>query len=44
MSGIFISYRKDDTGAWAINLRDHLVRQFGERQVFFDVDSIGPGQ
>lgn len=42
-SGIFLSYRKDDTRAWALNLRDHLVRRFGERQVFFDVDSIDAG-
>jgi hypothetical protein len=42
--GIFISYRKEDTRAWAISLRDHLGRVFGERQIFFDVDSIAPGR
>jgi hypothetical protein len=41
---IFISYRKDDTRPWAINLRDYLAREFGERQVFLDVDSIDTGQ
>jgi hypothetical protein len=43
MSGIFISYRKEDTRAWAVHLRDRLAREFGERQIFFDVDSIDPG-
>jgi hypothetical protein len=41
--GIFISYRKEDTRPWAIQLRDHLVRAFGERSIFFDVDSLGTG-
>lgn len=43
MSGIFISYRRDDARAWAINLRDHLTREFGEKQIFLDVDSIDSG-
>ena len=44
MTGIFISYRKDDTRAWAIGLRDHLAHAFGERQIFLDVDSIDSGR
>ena len=44
MSGIFISYRKEDSRAWAIHLRDHLARAFGQQQIFLDVDSIGAGQ
>jgi TIR domain len=44
MAGIFISYRKDDTRPWAINLHDRLVRTFDERQVFLDVDTITPGE
>ncbi len=43
MPGIFISYRKEDTRPWAINLRDHLVRTFGDWQVFLDVDSMDAG-
>ena len=31
MPGIFINYRKEDTRAWAIHLRDHLEREFGPR-------------
>ncbi|MEO7190000.1 MAG: toll/interleukin-1 receptor domain-containing protein [Vicinamibacterales bacterium] len=44
MRGVFISYRTDDTRAWAIAIRDHLTTAFGERSVFFDVDSIDAGQ
>jgi hypothetical protein len=43
VAGVFISYRREDTRPWALTLRDHLVRMFGERQVFFDVDSLGVG-
>ena len=43
MPGIFVSYRKEDTRPWAINLRDHLANAFGERAVFFDVDSLSAG-
>lgn len=43
MAGIFISYRKEDTRSWAISLRDHVADAFGERSVFFDVDSLGAG-
>jgi hypothetical protein len=43
MPGIFISYRKEDTRAWAIHLRDHLARKFGDHQIFFDLDSIDVG-
>jgi hypothetical protein len=43
MPGIFISYRKEDTRPWAISLRDHLAAQFGEQQIFFDVDSLEAG-
>jgi len=38
--GIFISYRRDDALAWAIVLRDRLVRTFGPRSVFLDVNSL----
>jgi hypothetical protein len=44
VAGVFISYRTDDTRPWAITIRDHLARTFGERQVFLDVDSIEAGQ
>jgi hypothetical protein len=43
MAGIFISYRQGDAKAWAIGLRDDLVKEFGDNQVFLDKDALGPG-
>lgn len=43
MAGIFISYRRADAKAWAINLRDDLAKAFGDDQVFLDKDALGPG-
>jgi hypothetical protein len=44
MTGIFISYRREDSGPYAGRLFDALVRHFGEDSVFFDVDGISPGE
>ncbi|MEM7142980.1 MAG: TIR domain-containing protein [Actinomycetota bacterium] len=44
MSGIFISYRRDDSGPWAGRVNDALVNRFGAEQVFLDVDGIRPGE
>ena len=44
MSGIFISYRRDDSAGYAGRLADHLSRHFGRELVFMDVDTISPGQ
>ena len=43
MSGIFISYRRDDTAGHAGRLFDHLSRVFGADGVFMDVDDIQRG-
>ncbi len=43
MSGIFISYRREETAANAGRLRDRLVQEFGEDQVFMDIDTIDLG-
>jgi formylglycine-generating enzyme required for sulfatase activity len=44
MSGqIFISYRRDDSSAWAGRLYDGLSRHFVSNQIFMDVDAIEPG-
>jgi hypothetical protein len=43
MPGIFISYRREDSIAYAGRLYDRLSAQFGEEQVFMDVDTIEPG-
>jgi hypothetical protein len=43
MSGIFISYRRDDSAGHAGRLLDHLSRVFGADGVFMDVDDIRRG-
>ena len=43
MSGIFISYRREDSAAYAGRLYDRLSAHFGAEQVFMDVDDIPPG-
>jgi len=43
MSGIFISYRREDSAPSAGRLCDRLGAQFGADQVFMDVDDIPPG-
>ena len=39
---IFISYRREDTSAWAGRLYDNLRRHFVSNQIFMDVD-LEPG-
>ena len=41
--GIFVSYRRQDTGHLAGRLYDRLADSFGRGQVFMDVDTIEPG-
>lgn len=43
-SGIFISYRRDDSSGHAGRLFDGLSARFGEEQVFMDIDQIEPGE
>ena len=43
MSGVFISYRREDAAGHAGRLFDHLSRAFGEEGVFMDVDDIQRG-
>src|ERR1700754_875571 len=43
MGGIFISYRRADSGTHAGRLRGHLSSHFGAEQVFRDVNTINPG-
>jgi hypothetical protein len=43
VSGIFISYRRQDEQSFAGRLYDRLSSFFDERQIFMDVDSIEPG-
>ena len=40
---VFLSYRRADDLFLAGRLRDRLAEDFGEENIFFDVDSIPPG-
>jgi hypothetical protein len=44
MSGIFLSYRRDDSAGFAGRLADRLEAEFGVGSVFRDVDDIRPGE
>jgi tetratricopeptide (TPR) repeat protein len=41
---IFISYRRDDSAAYAGRICDHLAALIGAQRVFMDVEDIHPGQ
>jgi len=43
MARIFISYRREDSGASAGRLHDRLREHFGRDNVFMDLDTIEPG-
>jgi TIR domain len=43
MPRIFICYRRDDTAGHTGRLRDGLCAEFGDHEIFRDVDTIGPG-
>ena len=40
---LFISYRREDSVAWAGRLYDHLSGHFGADRVFMDIGQIAPG-
>ncbi|HEY0795340.1 MAG TPA: toll/interleukin-1 receptor domain-containing protein, partial [Acidisarcina sp.] len=43
MSGVFISYRREDSGGYAGRLFDILSARFGKENTFMDVDAISGG-
>ena len=43
MDEIFISYRADDTKAWAIHLHEALVDRFGAQHIYFDKENLLTG-
>lgn len=43
-SGIFVSYRRDDSSGHAGRLSDKLVDHFGKDRIFMDIDTIEPGE
>jgi TIR domain len=44
MAGVFISYRREDSGPYAGRLYDRLQAHFGKEQVFMDIDTLKPGE
>jgi hypothetical protein len=44
MSKILVSYRREDSAAYAGRLADRLRQSFGAENVFVDIDTIQPGQ
>ena len=43
MSGIFISYRREDSAGGTGRLSEHLKERFGADSIFMDIDTIEPG-
>ena len=43
VGGIFISYRREDTRAYARTLSETLSARFGRDRIFRDIDSLAPG-
>ncbi len=43
MSGIFISYRREDSAGWTGRLAERLKQKFGTESIFMDLDTIEPG-
>lgn len=43
MSGVFLSYRRDDTSGYAGRLYDRLAARLGAESVFRDIDALSPG-
>ena len=43
MGSIFISYRRQDTAAYAGRLCDRLMAHFDASKIFMDIDAIDPG-
>jgi hypothetical protein len=41
---IFLSYRREDSSAWAGRLHDTLAARFGEQNIFQDVAAIRAGE
>ncbi|WP_198290257.1 SUMF1/EgtB/PvdO family nonheme iron enzyme [Methylosinus sp. LW4] len=41
---IFISYRRDDSGAHALNVAQYLQNKLGRERIFIDIDGIHSGQ
>ena len=43
LGGVFICYRREDSGGYAGRIYDRLAKRLGRTNVFIDVDNIPPG-
>ena len=43
LGGVFICYRREDSGGYAGRIYDRLAKRLGRKNVFIDVDNIPPG-
>jgi len=43
VGGVFICYRREDSGGYAGRIYDRLAKRLGRKNVFIDVDNIPPG-
>ena len=43
LGGVFICYRRQDSGGYAGRIYDRLAKRLGRKSVFIDVDNIPPG-
>ena len=43
LGGVFISYRREDSGGYAGRIYDRLASRLNRKNVFIDVDDIEPG-
>ena len=41
---VFVSYRRDDSAAYALTVAQYLESAFGKENVFLDVDRLRPGE
>jgi formylglycine-generating enzyme required for sulfatase activity len=44
VTGVFISYRREDAAGWAGRLQEALRRELPENEVFYDIGAIGLGE
>ncbi|HET7158144.1 MAG TPA: TIR domain-containing protein, partial [Burkholderiales bacterium] len=44
MLNVFLSYRREDSAGYTGRLNDRFVERWGEERVFFDLDTIAPGE
>ena len=44
VSGIFISYRRQDAASYAGRLRGDLAQRYGHERVFLDIADLAPGK